>query len=622
MILKAEINNNEYRNYSDVTIEEWLYFPFRIQMTLVPNQEKPLTEIFLNKPAIIRYDPLEGDRERFTWMEPATAYYGYVLEERRYYATNQEVQQVTLDIRHPLQMLDNGARFRVFHERPLMAIFDAIFVPYQSVWKHCKINKVEYSPDLYNLKLPYCTQYQESDLHFCLRLCETYGVRLLLYDQVIRLFSMAHQPLELSPPCKTDAAAVQWERVSTSLARQLRHRNLPCTEFPDQLTTNTVTVKTNTADEIMLPPYDLDLFEPDITAAKGKMEVRKASLQHQEILWIINSRQKLNNRPVAGIRVGHMVNLRIPGKAAGQEEEIAIHQLKVHVIGTASPGNTSQKADYQITLYGREKKFPYAMPLQHTKPQVNSFLRARIIEPDKPSNGDDKKLGRVKVQFFWQEQPDSTCWVRVMMPYAGKSHGFYVMPEVGDEVLIGFDGGDIDNPYCLGSVYNQDAQNLRTMNQAQQMETIRLQTPENIHLDFHEIPKGEQTIMMGIKDMVSLIFCNKTPSGSLQSQGTAYLTSHSLMQILSKDAAVVLLCKAEDRSLIRLDKDGKIVIAAKDQIQEQADTITLQAEQISEKATKKFVLEAGTKLELKGPGGYIVIDAAGVTINGRIVKIN
>lgn len=68
------------------------------------------------------------------------------------------------------------------------------------------------------------------------------------------------------------------------------------------------------------------------------------------------------------------------------------------------------------------------------------------------------KHGRVKIQFHWdrkgQKNQDSSCWVRVAQPHAGKSFGFWSVPRVGQEVVVDFIGGDPDRPIITGSVYN------------------------------------------------------------------------------------------------------------------------------------------------------------------------
>lgn len=73
-------------------------------------------------------------------------------------------------------------------------------------------------------------------------------------------------------------------------------------------------------------------------------------------------------------------------------------------------------------------------------------------------NKDPEKLGRVKVQFPWRENPDESHWARIAVPMAGKDRGTWFLPEVGDEVLVACDAERVEHPYVLGALWNgQDA---------------------------------------------------------------------------------------------------------------------------------------------------------------------
>ncbi len=70
------------------------------------------------------------------------------------------------------------------------------------------------------------------------------------------------------------------------------------------------------------------------------------------------------------------------------------------------------------------------------------------------------KYGRVKVQFFWdrlgKNNENSSCWVRVSQPLAGKGWGAMFLPRIGQEVIVDFLEGDPDQPLITGRVYNAD----------------------------------------------------------------------------------------------------------------------------------------------------------------------
>ena len=76
------------------------------------------------------------------------------------------------------------------------------------------------------------------------------------------------------------------------------------------------------------------------------------------------------------------------------------------------------------------------------------------------SNADPEGKGRVRVRMNWQTDGMQTGWVRVMTPDGDSSsdvksnRGFVFIPEVGDQVLLGFRHGDPARPYVMGSLFN------------------------------------------------------------------------------------------------------------------------------------------------------------------------
>ena len=73
-------------------------------------------------------------------------------------------------------------------------------------------------------------------------------------------------------------------------------------------------------------------------------------------------------------------------------------------------------------------------------------------------NQDPDGMGRVKVKFPTLTEDHASNWARVVAIGAGSSRGFHCLPEIDDEVLVGFEHGDIHRPYILGGLWNgQDA---------------------------------------------------------------------------------------------------------------------------------------------------------------------
>jgi uncharacterized protein involved in type VI secretion and phage assembly len=77
-------------------------------------------------------------------------------------------------------------------------------------------------------------------------------------------------------------------------------------------------------------------------------------------------------------------------------------------------------------------------------------------------------LGRVKVDFPWLAEeseaasPDSgekrshSYWARIATLMAGNGRGTFFIPEIGDEVLVAFEHGNINHPFVLGALWNKE----------------------------------------------------------------------------------------------------------------------------------------------------------------------
>jgi uncharacterized protein involved in type VI secretion and phage assembly len=72
------------------------------------------------------------------------------------------------------------------------------------------------------------------------------------------------------------------------------------------------------------------------------------------------------------------------------------------------------------------------------------------------NNKDPDRLGRIKIRFPWLSEDSEGEWVRVASFMAGQGRGGFFLPEVGDEILVVFDHGDVDYPYVIGALWNSE----------------------------------------------------------------------------------------------------------------------------------------------------------------------
>lgn len=80
---------------------------------------------------------------------------------------------------------------------------------------------------------------------------------------------------------------------------------------------------------------------------------------------------------------------------------------------------------------------------------------AEVVSVQDPDN-----LSRVQVRlpnFDGVEDQDAAVWARVAVPFAGKDRGAFMLPDVGDEVLVSFINRDPRFPVVVGGLWNGDA---------------------------------------------------------------------------------------------------------------------------------------------------------------------
>jgi type VI secretion system secreted protein VgrG len=106
---------------------------------------------------------------------------------------------------------------------------------------------------------------------------------------------------------------------------------------------------------------------------------------------------------------------------------------------------------------------PAAVPFRPARVSPKPFVRGAqtaVVVGTPGEEIDCDKYGRVKVQFHWDREGkkdhNSSCWIRVAQPWAGKGFGMVHIPRIGQEVVVAFLEGDPDQPLIVGSVYNAE----------------------------------------------------------------------------------------------------------------------------------------------------------------------
>ena len=103
----------------------------------------------------------------------------------------------------------------------------------------------------------------------------------------------------------------------------------------------------------------------------------------------------------------------------------------------------------------------YRPALAHPKPRILGSQSAVVTGPKGEEIHCDAH-GRVKVQFHWdrhaQADDKTSCWLRVSSGWAGDRYGAIAIPRVGMEVLVSFLEADPDQPLITGCLYHAEHQ--------------------------------------------------------------------------------------------------------------------------------------------------------------------
>ncbi|MGK3961299.1 type VI secretion system Vgr family protein [Sorangium sp. So ce118] len=289
---------------------------------------------------------------------------------------------------------------------------------------------------------------------------------------------------------------------------------------------------------------------------------------------------------------------------------------------------------------------PYRPPRRTPKPVVHGLQSATVVGPPGQEIHTDE-FGRVRVQFPWDREgrrdDGSSCWVRVSQGWGGMGYGMIVLPRIGQEVLVAFAEGDPDLPFVIGRVYNA-------------MQQVPYRLPEHAtrstwksgsspgsggfnEIMFEDLATEELVWQQAAKDRTRLVKNDERATvghdrQKLVKNDESERTEGFRKRRVGKDADEVT--KQAKRERIGGDVsvqvrgaraeqiDGKRSLAVVGERQEKVEgRYALRAKgQAHYAAGEAIVAEAAQDFTLAGPGGFLRIDASGVTIEGTVVKIN
>ncbi len=193
---------------------------------------------------------------------------------------------------------------------------------------------------------------------------------------------------------------------------------------------------------------------------------------------------------------------------------------------------------------------------------------------------DPQKLGRVRLTFPWLGKDFTSGWARTAQAGAGKQRGTLILPEVGDEVLVGFAGESLGEPYVLGGLHN-----------------------------------GKDGVPTLGTDPID------GASGEIAVRGFVSRTGHRV-ELVENDGIVV--ATGDGKLSVRLDtKKGVVEIKGGSGVSIDAGTgpLELKGQKVSVTAMSELELK-GQKVSVAGQAAAELTAGGPVTVRGAVIKLN
>jgi type VI secretion system secreted protein VgrG len=308
----------------------------------------------------------------------------------------------------------------------------------------------------------------------------------------------------------------------------------------------------------------------------------------------------------------------------------------------------SAPLDYENTFVCIPHIVPYRPPLRTPKPRVAGHQTAVVVGKAGEEIWVDKH-GRIKVQFHWdrtgKKDENSSCWVRVSTPWAGKNWGAIHIPRIGQEVLVEFLDGDPQSPIVIGSVWNGEQAPPYGLPAAGTQSGIKSRSSkgggaENCNeLRFEDKKGSEEVYFQAEKDLTvqvkndekrtvlhdrSAVIKNHDTrtvqegnDTTTVEQGNQTVTVKQGKQEISVDQGDQLVTVKMGKQVVTLNNGDQQVTLKMGNQTTKADmgNITLKA------ALGKVSIEAMQAIELKVGQSKVTVDQKGVTIGGMMLKL-
>ena len=333
----------------------------------------------------------------------------------------------------PSILLENGRADRSFEQLSLSQIVKEIGVNYP---QEGKIHAEEQELNVRRV-LPYTVQSQESDFGFIQRLATRYGEYFYYNGKELIFGNKAEPVLELSEgrelielEFELGLRAQEFSGLAYDAEKgeSIQHN---AQEVQTEWKENALQAVAVQASKQLFGNVPKSVFSGSEKSQELEEMLLKEKENRESLIWVRGRSRD------SRLKNGSRAKLTdINGRAM---ETYRIVEIRHYYNGDEYYNEFVGVSDVLHPPYQDSGAFPKSQEQM-----------GRVVE-----NADPLELGRVRVQMVWQEAgSEKTPWIRLLQPHSGSGKGFYFVPEIGEEVLVGFQGGNAEKPYVIGTQYN------------------------------------------------------------------------------------------------------------------------------------------------------------------------
>jgi type VI secretion system secreted protein VgrG len=549
----------------------------------------------------------------------------------------------------------------------------------------------------------YCVQYRESDFAFANRLMEEEGIFYFFkhtaqgHQLVVANSPGSHPELpgqsavlfdDLQGGNRADFRITEWQKVQEVRAGkvtlwdhcfELPNKNLEAQRLaPAGLTVGRVThplkLPGGERREIYDYPGGYTRYLDGIDRGGGErpQDLQKIYEENRRLATI-----RMQQEAVSGFQITGAGNCR--QFVSGHRFTLARHfnadgdYVLTEVAHEVNLGHVTSGDGVVLNYQNRFTCIPLALPFRAARttprPRVDGAQTAVVVGPPGEEIFCDK-YGRVKVQFPWDREgrrdADSSCWVRVATPWAGKRWGGVHIPRIGQEVVVDFLEGDPDRPIILGSVYNAEQMPPFALPEGKRVSGLKSSsTPGNRgnnEITFDDT-KGKEKMTIHAQydqnttvdhDMTTTVHNNRTSTVDVNSTETVHGTKTTTVDSTVKETYNDALSTVVKSGVLLTSTSANIGIVAATEVllNSGASTLLLKSDGTIELIGVKIFINGKALVDVGAPqieviggqqvvmgvggqtvlcdGGHVAVSGAEITsaadgthnIKGALVKIN